>query len=438
MAGAKTSRTMSPGLQKVVDRAREHSQERILSLAHRIDVPSLSRAFRRLRSNAAVGVDGVTKAEYGRDLERNLQNLHGRLKSQRWRHQPIRRVHIPKGRGKTRPIGISTLEDKLVQDSVREVLEAIYEQDFLDCSYGFRPGRGAHDALRALNRAVHGGSVQWIIEADIVSFFDSLDRTRLLEVLRTRVADESLLRLIGKCLHAGVLDGAKYSEPDVGTPQGSVLSPLLGNIYLHYALDVWFELQIKPCLRGRAYLIRYADDFVIALEDGQDAQRVMAVLPKRMGRYGLALHADKTRLLAFTRPGKGTRDRCPTTFDFLGFTHYWRRTSGGGWMMWCKTRRARQRRAVRSVAEYCRRHRHDAVKTQHAALVRKLRGHFNYFGVNGNLRSLERLVQAVRHTWLKWLQRRSQRGTLNWERFHVMLARYPLPVPRISVQLWGP
>jgi group II intron reverse transcriptase/maturase len=224
MTDAKTSESMSPELQKVVARAREHPEEKILSLAHRIDVPALERAFHRQREDAAVGVDGVTKAEYGRDLERRLRDLRERLKTGRWRHQPIRRAHIPKGEGKTRPIGISCLEDKIVQDAVREVLEAIYEQDFLDCSYGFRPGRSAHDALRALNRAVHQGGVQWIIEADIVSFFDSLDRTRLKKMLRARVADESLLRLVGKCLHVGVLDGEEYTEPEVGTTQGSVLS----------------------------------------------------------------------------------------------------------------------------------------------------------------------------------------------------------------------
>lgn len=351
MTDAKTSGDMSPGLQKVVARAREHPEERILSLAHRIDVPALGRAYHRLRDDAAVGVDGVTKAEYGQDVEHKLQELHGRLKSMQWRHQAIRRVHIPKGEGKTRPIGISTTEDKIVQDSVREVLEAIYEQDFLDCSHGFRPGRSAHDALRALNRAVHQGGVQWIIEADIVSFFDSLDRIQLKEMLRSRVADESFLRLIGKCLHVGVLDGEEYTEPDVGTAQGSVLSPLLGNVYLHYALDLWFEREVRPRLRGRAYLVRYADDFVIAFEDGQDAERVMAVLPKRMGRFGLTLHPEKTRLLAFTRPKKGEARRCPVTFDFLGFTHYWRRAREGGWMMWCKTRRARLARAYRSIAE---------------------------------------------------------------------------------------
>jgi RNA-directed DNA polymerase len=437
MTDAKTSGHMSPELQKVVARAREHPEEKILSLAHRIDVSALERAYHRLRDDAAVGVDGVTKAEYGQDLERKLQDLHGRLKSRQWRHQPIRRVHIPKDGGKTRPIGISTTEDKIVQDSVREVLEAVYERDFLDCSYGFRPGRSAHDALRALDRAVHQGRAQWIIEADIVSFFDSLDRTRLTEMLRSRVADESLVRLIGKCLHVGVLDGEEYTEPEVGTAQGSVLSPLLGNVYLHYVLDLWFEREIKPRLRGRAYLIRYADDFVITLEEGRDAERVMAVLPKRMGRFGLTLHPEKTRILPFHRPKKGKERRCPVTFDFLGFTHYWRRVRGGWWMMWCKTRRARLARAFRSVAEYCRRHRHDPVKMQHAALVRRIRGHFNYFGVNGNLPSLNRLVQLVKRIWLKWLRRRSQRTSLTWERYVALLERFPLPVPRITVQIWS-
>jgi group II intron reverse transcriptase/maturase len=286
MSDAKTLESMSPQLQKVAARARGHPGERILSLAHRIDVPALERAFHRLRNDAAVGVDGVTKEEYGQDLERNLQRLHVRLKAGQWRHQPIRRVHIPKDKGKTRPIGISCIEDKIVQDSVRGVLEAICEQDFLDCSCGFRPGRSAHDALRALGRAVHRGGARWIIEADIVSFFDSLDRTKLREMLRTRVADESLLRLVGKCLHVGVLDGEEYTEPEVGTAQGSVLSPLLGNVYLHYVLDLWFEREIKRRLRGRAFLVRYADDFVIVLEYQEDAERVMAVLPKRMGRYG--------------------------------------------------------------------------------------------------------------------------------------------------------
>jgi RNA-directed DNA polymerase len=232
MTDASTSGVMSPGLLKVVERAQREPEGRFHSLAHLIDVPALERAFRRLRKDAAVGADGVTKEVYGERLEANLADLHERLKSKRYRHQALRRVHIPKEKGKWRPIGISALEDKIVQGAVRELLEAVYEQDFLTCSYGFRPKRGAHDAVRALNRVVYQGKVSWVLEADIVSFFDSLDRTKLEEMLQVRVADGSLLRLIGKCLHVGVLDGEDYSEPDYGTPQGSVLSPLLGNVYL--------------------------------------------------------------------------------------------------------------------------------------------------------------------------------------------------------------
>src|SRR5712691_1768977 len=233
MANASTLDDMSPGLLKGVERAKREPEARFHSLAQVIDVPALERAYRYQRSEAAVGVDGVTKEEYGQDLEANLQDLHTRLKAQRYRHQPIRRVHIPKGQGKTRPIGISAFEDKVVQDAVREVLEVIYEQDFLECSYGFRPGRSAHDAVRTLDQIVHRGEVEWILEADIVSFFDSLDRTELKKMLAVRVADGSLLRLIGTCVHVGVLDGEALSEPEMGTTQGSVRSLLLGNVSLH-------------------------------------------------------------------------------------------------------------------------------------------------------------------------------------------------------------
>ncbi len=439
MSDALTLECMSPELLKVVERAKREPEGRFHSLAHLIDVPALERAFHRLRKEAAVGVDGVTKEAYGKELESNLPDLHGRLRSKRYRHQALRRIHIPKGPGQWRPIGISALEDKIVQGAVREVLEAVYEQDFLECSYGFRPGRGAHDAIRSLDRAVYQGKVSWILEADIVSFFDSLDRTKLKEMLQVRVADGSLRRLIGKCLHVGVLDGEEYSEPGQGTAQGSALSPLLGNVYLHYVLDVWFEREVKPRLGGEATLIRYCDDFVIAFERRDDAERVMAVLGKRLERYGLTLHPDKTQLIAFARPaasqcnGKG-----PSTFDFLGFTFYWRRTRRGRWMMWCKTRHARLRRAIQSVTEWCRRHRHLPVAVQHAALTRRLVGHFNYFGVNGNYRSLARLVDVTQRVWFKWLRRRSQRMRLTWERYERLLERFSLPQPRITVRLWGP
>jgi RNA-directed DNA polymerase len=438
MSNALTLEHMSPQLRKVAERARREPDGRFHALAHLLDVPALTRAYYRLRAGAAAGVDGVTKESYGQSLGDNLRALHERLRTQRWRHQPIRRVHIPKEPGKTRPLGISALEDKIVQDAIRELLEAIYEQDFLDCSFGFRPARSAHDAIRAVHRAVDQGVMNWVLEADIVSFFDSLDRKRLEEMLQERVADGSLLRLIGKCLHAGVLDGVEFSTPESGTAQGSILSPLLGNLYLHHVLDRWFEREVQPRLRGRACLIRYADDFVIGFEQREDAERVREVLGKRLQRYGLTLHPGKTRLLPFLRPrpeqegGKG-----PATFDFLGFTLYWRRTRWGRWRLGCKTRSARLRRAINAVYDWCRCQRHQPLVVQHAALVSRLQGHFNYFGVNGNLRCLKVLLYRAKRAWYKWLRRRSQRVRLTWEGFAQLLRGYPLPWPRIVVTIWG-
>lgn len=438
MPNASTLVDMSPGLLKVVERAQREPEGRFHTLAHLIDMPALERAYRRQRADAAVGIDGVTKEQYGQALEVNLQDLHARLKAKRYRHQPIRRVHIPKAQGKTRPIGISAFEDKVVQDAVREVLEAIYEQDFLGCSYGFRPGRSAHDAVRTLEQIVHRGEVRWIFEADIVSFFDSLDRTELKKMLEVRVADGSLLRLIGKCLHVGVLDGEAVVEPELGTVQGSVLSPLLGNIYLHYVLDRWFATEVKPRLRGKTTLLRYCDDFIIGFEREEDARRVRVVLEKRLERFGLTLHPDKTRLLPFWRPPTTQQSgQGPATFDFVGFTFYWRRTRTGHWRMGCKTRRASLRRAKQALYDWCRRHRHQSVEAQHAALSRRLRGHFNYFGVNGNFQRLLQLVGATKRAWYKWLCRRSQRKRLTWERFTDFLRQRPLPRPRIMVRIWS-
>jgi group II intron reverse transcriptase/maturase len=430
--------TMSPELLKVAERARREPAGVFHALAHLIDVPALERAYGRQREDAAVGVDGVTKEQYGQDLGAKLHDLHERMRSGRYRHQPIRRVDIPKGKGKTRPIGISAFEDKLVQEALREVLEAIYERDFMDCSHGFRPNRSAHDALRALNRAVHKGEIRWLIEADIQSFFDSVDRKALMEMLSIRVADGSLLRLIGKCLHVGILDGTEFTVPERGTVQGSVLSPILGNVYLHYVLDAWLQNEVKPRLQGKALLVRYADDFVLGFEQREDAERVMAVLGKRMERFGLTLHPDKTRLVDFRKPpsdqasGKG-----PSTFDFLGFTLHWRRTRKGQWAMWCKTKSARLRRSIQAVYEWCRRHRHLPVREQHTALVRRVTGHNNYFGVNGNGRCLAKFLYGVRRAWYTWLRRRSQRTRLTWERFAQMLGVFQLPSPRIRVQIWG-
>jgi group II intron reverse transcriptase/maturase len=437
MTDASTSLDMSTGLRKVAERAKREPAARFHSLAHLIDEKLLAGAYDRLRGDAAVGVDGTTKEQYGQGLEEKLRDLHERLRTKRYRHRPIRRVHIPKEKGKTWPIGISTIEDKVVQNALREVLEAVYEQDFLDCSYGFRPGRRAHDAVRALTRAVDEGEANWILEIDIASFFDSVCRTQLVEMLRKRVADGSILRLVGKCLHVGVMDGVDYTTPDEGTVQGSTLSPLLGNVYLHYVLDLWFAEEVKPRLRGKAVLVRYADDAVLGFERQDDAERVGAVLGKRMGRFGLTLHPDKTRLFDFRQPPRSQGEgRGLATFDFLGFTWYWRRTRRRSWSVACKTRRARLSRAIRAAYDWCRAHRHLPVKEQHAALMRKVQGHINYFGVSGNVGSLKRLLLHVRRGWFKWLNRRSQRARLTWERYQDLLRDFPLPRAHVVVPIW--
>jgi RNA-directed DNA polymerase len=438
MAATSMADTMSPELLKVMERAKGPNFV-FLSLAHLIDEAALTRAFHRIRKDAAVGVDGITKEQYGQELESRVRDLHQRLRTMRWRHQPIRRVHIPKEKGKSRPIGISSLEDKIVQEALREILDAVYEPLFRDCSYGFRRGRSAHDALRALNQVVYRGEGMWILELDVQSYFDSIDRKMLMEMLRERVVDGSLLRLIGKCLHVGVLDGEVYSEPGEGTAQGSVLSPVLGNIYLHHVLDVWFERDVLPRLHGKAHLIRYADDGVIAFEREDDARRVMGVIAKRFERYGLKLHPGKTRVVRYERPGAGgSSGKGPETFDFLGFTHYWCRSRSGRWVPRVKTRRARRRRFIIAVAEWCRRHRHDEVREQHAALTRRIAGHFNYFGVNGNVPALRSVARTCGAVWHKWLNRRSQRARLNWTRFGALLRDFPLPKAQVHVQLWQP
>ena len=429
---------MSPGLARVAARARNNPTERMQSLAHHLDVEALRRSYDRIKPNAAVGIDGVTKRAYGQELEANIQDLHERLRTKRYRHQPIRRVHIPKDKGKTRPIGISTIEDKIVQGALCEVLEAIYEQDFEDFSYGFRPGRGARDALRSLDRALAPGGMRWVLELDIASFFDSLDRAKLGEMLQERIADTSLMRLVGKCLHVGVLDGEAFSRPEEGTVQGSRLSPMLGNIYLHHVLDRWFVDEVRPRMRGSAALVRYADDAVFCFEHRSDAERVMSVLDKRLARFGLELHPGKTRLLDFRCPPEGQKaGKSAGTFDFLGFTLYWRRSRKSNWYVASKTRRERVQRAKRAINDWCRRHRHRSVEDQHVALTRRIQGHINYFGVRGNTRSLAVVVEAAKRAWYKWLNRRSQRSRLNWERFVDLLRDYPLPKPRARWVLWG-
>src|ERR1700686_4973987 len=337
--------------QRIAQLAKQAPQMGFTSLAHHIDLRWLYQAYLQTRRDGAVGVDGQTAEDYEANLLGNLQGLLDRAKSGTYRAPPVRRVHIPKGTGpETRPLGIPTYEDKILQRAVVMVLEALYEQDFRDCSYGFRPGRSAHQALWQQTMAGGGG---WIVEVDIRQFFDTLDHAHLRELVQRRVRDGVLLRLIGKWLNAGVLEEGTLTKPEAGTPQGGVISPLLANIYLHYVLDVWFKEEVQPRLRGRAFLIRYADDFVMGFACEEDARRVLEVLPKRFGKFGLTLHPEKTRLVPFTKPSLRDQERqsMPGTFDLLGFTHFWGLSRRGFWVVKRRTARSRFRRALTRIAD---------------------------------------------------------------------------------------
>jgi group II intron reverse transcriptase/maturase len=437
MTEASDSKIICTKLKRIAQLAKQIRDKPLSTLAHHIDLEWMREAYRRTRKDGASGVDGQTGEQYAQNLDENLSVLLERAKSGTYRAPPVRRVHIPKASGKaTRPIGIPTFEDKVLQRAVAMIIEAVYEQEFLDCSYGFRTGRsafGAVDKLQVEFMRMRGG---WVIEVDIQSFFDSVARDLLMEMIRRRVVDGVVLRLIAKWLQAGVMEDGEVSYPDSGTPQGGVISPILANIFLHEVVDVWFAKEVRPRMKGRATMIRYADDIVMAFEREEDARRVMDVLPKRFGKYKLTLHPDKTRLVDFRSPS------CPTkhaevkqsqrgSFDVLGFTVYWGRTRKGYWVVKLKTAKDRLARAIKRVEAWCRKHRHDNLRAQHQELSAKLRGHYAYYGVTFNSKSLAYFLEETKRAWHKWLNRRSQRSAMPWDRMNELLKRYVLPRSRI-------
>jgi len=428
------STPISTRIERIATLSRQLRDQPLTTLAHHIDLDWLREAHRRTRKDGATGVDGQTADEYATHLEDNLRSLLERAKSGTYRAPPVRRVDIPKGDGsQTRPIGIPTFEDKVLQRAVVMALEAVYEQSFHDFSYGFRPGRSAHQASSALDKAATWMAGGWVLEVDIRKFFDTLDHEHLREILSQRVRDGVILRLIGKWLNAGVMEGLVLSHPEAGTPQGGVISPLLANVYLHEVLDEWFVREVQPRLSGRAVLVRYADDFVFIFTRKQDAERVLDVLPKRFGKYGLTLHPDKTRLVPFHRPDRDDDGSSggPGSFDLLGFTYHWGLSRNGKWVVRRRTAKDRLNRTLRRIGDWCREHRHAGAEAQHRALSRKLLGHYAYFGVTSNFDALKRLWHETKAIWRKWLSRRSGKAFLTWEAMHRLLARYPLPQPRI-------
>ncbi len=426
------SPTVTPKLQRIAAQAARDPTRVFTTLAHLIDVDFLREAYHRTRKSSAPGIDGVTAQEYAEHLDENLHDLHERLRSGGYQAPPVERVWLDKADGGQRPIGKPTFEDKIVQRAVAMLLEAIYEQDFCDSSYGFRQGRSPHDALHALRERCMTEGIGWIVDADVSGYFDSIDGTRLREVLCKRVNDGRIMRLIGKWLHAGVMEEGVLTHPETGVPQGGVASPVLANIFLHHVLDEWFACEVRPRMQGRCFLIRYADDFVIGCEVEADARKIMDVLPKRFSRFGLRIHPTKTALRAFRKPDarEGSEDG-NGTFDFLGLTHYWTRSRRGFWVIKRRTAGKRLRRTKKSLWRWCRTNRHAPLKYQYQMLCQKLRGHFLYYGIRGNFRLLEEVRRHAEKAWQYWLSRRGSKKAIGWEKFEKLLQTYVLPTPRI-------
>ena len=379
MGDPSSSLTITTQLQRIAEQAKKYPEMVFTTLAHLMDVDFLREAYQRTRKDSAPGIDGVTAQDYAEHLEENLRDLHERLRSGRYQAPPVKRHWLATADGSQRPIGLPTGEDKIVQRAVTMLLGAIYEEDLHECSPGFRPGHSAHQALSALREQGREQRINWIVDADGSGFFDSLGHDLLQEMLRQRVQEGSILRLIGKWLHAGVLDGETLLQPDTGSPQGAVMSPLLGNVFLHQVVDEWYVHLVKPRLKGRSFLGRYGDDFVLGCELETDARRIMTALPKRYARFGLTIHPQKTALVAFGKPSaRAEETQGQSTFEFLGFTHYWARSRQGYWVIKRRTAKKRLRRTLTALWQWCRSHRHRKVEEQHQELCQKLRGHYQY------------------------------------------------------------
>lgn len=422
---------------RIAQIARQRPQERLTALNQYLDIEWARAAYGRVRKDSAPGVDGQTVVNYGANLESNLQSLLNRAKSGSYQAPPVRRVHIPKDNKETRPIGIPTTEDKVLQRSVVMLLEPIYEEAFYDFSYGFRPGRSPHQALTSFWHQAMGLGIQWVLEVDIRKYFDSVDRQKLLELVGQRIGDGVILRLLSKWLHAGVMEEGQLHYTEAGTPQGGVVSPLLSNIFLHEVFDKWFAEVVQERMEGRVFAVRFADDLVIGFTSRKDAERVYRVIFQRFEKYGLKLHPEKTKLVAFARPGSTGADGQPTgepeTFDFLGFTHLWGRALSGRWVIKRRTAAKRLRRAIHNLGEWCRRNRHLSMREQFQTLVRKLAGHYAYYGITGNARALNQVRTATVKLWCKWLRRRS-RGSkgITWKHLIQLLNEvYIFPAVRV-------
>jgi group II intron reverse transcriptase/maturase len=396
-----------------------------------LDEQFLEQVYHGLNKKAASGVDQITYREYGANLRDNIHRLVEKLKQKRYRAKLVRRKNIPKGKGRTRPLGIPAIEDKLLQTAVSLILQAIYEQDFLSCSYGYRPNMGARDAVEELSARLQFGKYGYVVEADIKSFFDQIEHKWLLRMLEERVDDKSFLQLIVKWLRAGVLEeNGGVLKPEAGTPQGGSVSPVLANIYLHYVLDLWFEKVVRTHCRGEMLMIRYADDFVCLFQYRREAERFFRVLPQRLGKFSLSLAPDKTQIIRFNR----FRNTNGKRFCFLGFEFYWGTSRKGRPQLYTRTSRKKLQSSVAGFADWCRQHRHLGNRKIFSAVNAKLRGHYNYFGVRCNYKSLHSYYREALVVLRKWLNRRSQRRSCSWSKFDKLLKIYRVEKPRIVIK----
>lgn len=427
-------------LHRIAKKASKEKDYQFTSLYHLMNKELLLECFTRLKGKAASGSDNITKDQYAMNVDANLENLVERLHKMGYKPQPVLRIYIPKaGSQRKRPLGIPTLEDKLVQSGLVKILQAIYEQDFLNDSYGFRPRRNCHDALRALSQTVESQPVHYIVEADIKGFFDNVDHEQLMKFISHRIADKRILRLIQRFLKAGIQEDGQHKACETGTPQGGVISPLLANIYLHYTLDLWFEKRIKRQCKGYARLIRYADDYVVCFQIETDAKHFEEVMETRLKKFNLEVAPEKTKRFefgVFAQIKAKSRGKKAATFDFLGFTHYNTRSRDGRrYRMKRKTVSKRFTAKVVAYKEWLKANRTLPTAQIMKATIAKLRGHFAYYGVTDNSKSLQSFGYWVTQTLYKWLNRRGKRGCYTWEKFNKLIALYPLPTPRITVNL---
>ena len=430
-------------LELIAEKASKDGKLKFTSLVHLINKDSLARCYSRLKPNKAAGIDGVTVEQYGKHLDKNLDDLLARMKAGKYQPQAVRRVKIPKpGRSEKRSLGIPAVEDKLVQLAMKEILEAIYEQDFLDCSYGFRPNRDCHQAIGRLDKVIMWQPINHVVDADIKGFFDNVSHYWLLRCLEERIADPKFLLLIRKFLKAGIMDGKQLLASKAGTPQGGVISPILANTYLHYVLDLWFEREFKHKIKGKAEMVRYCDDFVVCFEKEEEAKLFMKELKLRLAKFKLEIAEDKSSIVKFgraawhaSRKGGGK----VATFDFLGFTHYCTKSRRGKFLLGRKTQRKRLSAALKGMNTWLKGVRNKVpLKDWWRVFSWKLRGHYAYFGVSGNSRSLKSVHCHARYLLYKWVNKRSQKKSMNWEQFSNYLLLNPLPRPKIYYNLYAP